>query len=111
GKTWITVDRAHGGVAGSCKYVVTTDVPAGTKEALVRYSGTSRNATGILGFRIDADYKEPLGGFRPVQVTYVWEEEGQAKRNVFVAKKPEETYTITCAAKPLMKSIALELAP
>ena len=34
-----------------------SDVPAGTREAKVRFSGTSRNATGFLNFRIDADYK------------------------------------------------------
>src|SRR5262249_31583583 len=99
-----------GPTPGDCKYVVYSDVPAGTREALVRYAGTSRNATGILNFRIDADYKEPAGGFRPVKVTYTWEEDGQAKRDVHVAHAPRETYTITCAAKPVMKALALELA-
>ncbi len=110
GKTWKTVDRAAGPTPGNCKYTVFSEVPAGTREARVRFSGTSRNATGILNFRIDADYKEPAGGFRPVKVTYAWEEGGQAKEHVHVAKKPQETYTVSCAAKPVMKSIALELA-
>jgi hypothetical protein len=110
GKTWKTVDRAAGPTPGECKYVVYSDVPAGTREALVRYAGTSRNATGIFNFRIDADYKEPAGGFRPVKVTYTWDEDGQAKRDVHVAHSPRETYTITCAAKPVMRAIALELA-
>jgi hypothetical protein len=48
--------------------------------------------------------------FRPVKVTYRWDEEGKAKEQVFTARKPEETWTITCAAKPVMKSIAMELA-
>jgi len=111
GKSWKTADRAPGGTGhGFCKYITFTDVPAGKREALVRYSGTSRNATGIMGFRIDADFKEPHGGFRPVKVSYSWEEAGQPKQHVFVARKPQETYTISCAAKPTMKSIALELA-
>jgi hypothetical protein len=110
GKTWKTVDRAAGPTLGNCKYVVFADVPAGVRQALVRYAGTNRNATGILNFRIDADYREPFGGFRPVQVTYTWEEDGQLKRDVYVARKPRETYTIHCAAKPVMKSIVLELA-
>ena len=38
--------------------------------------------------RIDADYKEPAGGFRPVQVTYVWEEGGLEKKDVHVATEP-----------------------
>jgi hypothetical protein len=110
GKTWKSAGRAAGPTPGDCKYVVFTGVPAGTKEALVRYSGTSRNATGILNFRIDADYREPFGGFRPVRVMYTWEEDGQPKQDVHVARQPQETYTIRCAARPVMKSIVLELA-
>jgi hypothetical protein len=76
----------------------------------VRYAGTSRNATGLLNFRIDADYREPSGAFRPVRVTYAWEENGQPRQDVHVARQPQERYTITCATTPAMKSIVLELA-
>jgi hypothetical protein len=110
GKSWKTAGRASGPTGGDASWVVVSDVPAGTREAKVRYSGTSRNATGILNFRIDADYRDPAGGFRPVKVTYRWDEEGKAKEQVFVAKKPDETWSITCAAKPVMKSIVMELA-
>jgi hypothetical protein len=110
GKTWKKAGRAEGGTPGNCQYVTYTDVPAKTREAKVRYEGTSRNATGFLNLRIDADYREPAGGFRPVKVTYRWDEDGKAKEQVFVAKKPEETWTITCAGKPVMKSIVMELA-
>ncbi len=110
GATWKKAGRAAGPTPGHCTYVTFGDVPAGTREAKVRYSGTSRNATGILNFRIDADYKEPQGGFRPVKVTYRWDENGKAKEQVFIAGKPSETWSISCAAKPLMKSIVLELA-
>jgi hypothetical protein len=110
GKTWKTAGRAAGPTPGDCKYVVFADVPPGTREALVRYAGTSHNATGIFNYRIDADYREPFGGFRPVRVTYAWEEDGQPKRHVHVAREPRETYTIHCATKPVMKSIVLELA-
>ena len=110
GKNWKKVARAAGPTVGDCKYVTCADVPPRTRTALVRFAGTSRNATGLLNFRIDADYREPHGGFRPVKVTYTWEENGKEKRHVRVARKPHETYTITCAAKPLMRSVALELA-
>jgi hypothetical protein len=110
GATWKTAGRASGPTAGDCAYVTFADVPAGTREALVRFAGTSRNTTLIHDLRIDADYREPRGGFRPVKVTYAWTENGQEQKNVFVAKKPQETYTITCAEKPVMKSIVLELA-
>jgi hypothetical protein len=110
GKTWKTAGRAAGPTRGNCTYVVFTDVPTGARQALVRYAGASRNATGIFNFRIDADYREPFGGFQPVRVTYKWEEDGQPKQDVHLARKPHETYTIRCAAKPVMKSIVLELA-
>ncbi|HTU22556.1 MAG TPA: hypothetical protein VMG10_31245 [Gemmataceae bacterium] len=117
GKTWQSAGRAAGPTRAHCTYVVFTDVPAGRRQALVRYTGISRDAasakgdsTGIFNFRIDADYREPFGGFRPVRVTYMWEEDGHPKRDVHVARKPQETYTIRCVAKPIMKSIVLELA-
>lgn len=110
GKTWRTVDRAAGPTPGDCKYVVCGDVPGGVRAALVRFAGTSRNATGVFNFRIDADYREPAGGFRPVKVTYTWEEDGRPREDVHVARSPRETYTITCAAKLVMKAIGLEWA-
>jgi hypothetical protein len=109
GKTWITVDRAAGPTPGDCKYVAFAAVPAGTRQALVRYAGTSRNATGILNFRIDADYREPFGGFRPVRVIYTWQENGQAKQHIHIAQKAHETYTIRCAVQPVMKAVVVEL--
>ncbi len=110
GKTWKKAGRVEGPTPGHCEYVTFSDVPAGVREVKVRYAGTSRNTTGFLNLRIDADYREPAGGFRPVKVTYRWDEDGKAKEQVFVAKKPEETWTISCAAKPVMKSIVMELA-
>ena len=110
GKTWKSAGHAAGPTRGNCAYVVFADVPTGTRQALVRYSAVSHNTTGIFNFRIDADYRESFGAFRPVRVTYTWEEDGQPKRDVHVARKPQETYTIRCASKPVMKSIVLELS-
>ena len=75
----------------------------------MRYAGTQRNTTCLFDFRIDADYREPRGGFRPVRVTYAWQENGVEKRDVHVARRPEERYTIRCAARPVMKSLTVEL--
>ena len=110
GKTFRTAARAGGPTSGNCKYVTFSDVPAGAKEALVRFSGQQRNTTCLFGFRIDADYKEPTGGFLPVRVTYVWDENGQERRDTHVAGKPQETYTIDCPVKPTMKSLIVEVA-
>jgi hypothetical protein len=109
GKTFKQVDRYPGPAQGNCRYTTVSDVPAGTREARVRWSGTSHNTTCLFLARIDADYRQPHGGFRPVKVTYAWEEGGIEKKDVHVATGPAETYTITCTSKPAMKSITLEL--
>ncbi len=112
GKTWKTVDQPEGPTLPRNfvgRYVIVSDLPAGTRSALVRYRGTGRNTLVMCNARIDADYQEPAGGFRPVQVTYVWEEGGLEKKDVHVARGPEESYTITCESAPLMKSLIVEL--
>jgi len=110
GETFASIGRCQGPRVNFGKSIVTSDIPPGTRSALVRFSGTQRNTTCIFNLRIDADYREPFGGYRPVAVTYVWEEKGIEKRHVHIARKPEETYRIKCDATPLMKSLILELA-
>jgi hypothetical protein len=91
--------------------VTFADVPPKTRKALVRYAGENvSGGTLVFNLRIDADYQEPRGGFAPVKITYVWDENGQEKRDVHIAQQPRETYTITCAGKPTMKAITVELA-
>ena len=113
GKTWKTVDRPEG-LAGqrifAGRYVIVSDVPPGTRSAQVRYHALGRNTLALTNARIDADYKQPAGGSRPVHVTYVWEEGGLEKQDVHVAKTAAESYTITCESTPVMKSLVLELA-
>jgi hypothetical protein len=110
GKIFHPVGQLEGGHAGFSKYLVFDQVPSGSRSALIRFAGEQRNTTLILDLRISADYREPHGGFTPVQVTYAWEEAGQTKQDTHVARSAAETYTIHCAEKPVMKSIALQLA-
>jgi hypothetical protein len=114
GGTWVPAGGASGPTTGNCEYVSYEAVPRGVRKALVRFAGrpggAQKKETLIYDFRIDADYAEPAGGFRPVKVTYVWEEGGVEKRDVHVASQPEETYKITCGENPLMKSLIVELA-
>ncbi|MBA2482649.1 MAG: hypothetical protein H0V44_18455 [Planctomycetes bacterium] len=109
GKTFTTAERATGPGSRLDKWITVTDVPKGTRKALVRYAGTKSNALCMFNIRIDADYIEPQGGFRPIKVTYAWQENGQAKTDVHVAKKASDSWTITCPTKPVMGSIVLEL--
>jgi len=116
GKTWKTVDQPtkddlyQEGRKFVARYVTASDVPPGTRAALVRYRAVGNSTKSLCNARIDADYKEPAGGVSPVQVTYLWQEGGVEKKDVHVAKTAEETYTITCGATPVMKSMILELA-
>ena len=111
GKTFKSVTKAEGPTVFNGNYIVLADIPAGTKSAKVRWSGYGgSNGVMIFNKRIDADYKLPDAGFRPVKVTYEYEEAGAAKTNEFIAKNPNETYKINCAIKPTMKSITMELA-
>ena len=100
-----------GPTTGTTKYLTFSDVPAGTREAKIRLEGREVNATCLFALRFDVDYKEPNGGFRPVKITYVWDEGGKEMRHVHVATQPQETYTITCGPRTLVKSFTVELAP
>jgi hypothetical protein len=108
GRSFRKVDRCAGPTPGHSQYVSVTDVPAGTRTALVRWSGRQRDTTCLFGFRIDADYREPSGGFAPMKVTYVWSERGVEKRHVHVARTPDESYRIDCVDRPVMRTLIVE---
>ena len=111
GKTFRKTGEMRGPMKGSCTYVRFEDVPPGTRKALVRFQSTrQRNTLCLFNLRIDADYAEPFGGFCPVRTTYVWEENGEEKRHEHIAKRPGESYEITCAGTPVMKSLIVVLA-
>ena len=111
GKSFKSVSKLTGPVKAIGNYTVLSDIPAGTKAAKVRWVGTGGNSgLMIFNLRIDADYKLPGAGFRPVKVTYQWTEAGVSKSDEHVAKSASETYTIHCDLKPTMKSLIVELA-
>jgi len=110
GKTFRTVAKAEGPKVFGARYVTFSEIPPGTTRAMVRYTGLQRNTVCTFDFRIDADYREPHGGFLPVKITYVWEESGQERTDVHVAFRPEETYEILCPQRPTMKRLVVELA-
>jgi hypothetical protein len=89
---------------------VFTDVPTGSQEAQVKFSGQQKNTTCMFDLRMDADYKEPAGGFRPVKVTYAWTEGGAEKTDSHVCKTAEDTWTVKCGKGTVAKSYTVELA-
>ena len=111
GKTFRKAGTMRGPMVGSCTYASVDGVPPRTRKALVRFQSTrQRNTLCIFDLRIDADYREPLGGFRPVKITYLWAEGDAEKRHVHTATRPQDTYRIVCGKAPLMKSLSVELA-
>jgi len=110
GKTWKPVDRLEGPTPGCTKYLTLSDVPADANAAMVKFEGKEVNTACLFGLRIDVDYLEPNGGFRPVKITYAWDEDGQQKTHVHVANRPSETYTIDCGPKTVVKSFTVEVA-
>ena len=108
GESFKTVHQLSGPTPGHCDYFTVEGVPPGTRKALVRFAGRQRNTTCLFSLRLDADYREPLGGFRPLKATYVWEEGGLEKRQTLLAEKPQQIFTITCDSTPVMKSLILE---
>lgn len=110
GKHFRKVARLGGPTAGTSRYFTIADIPEDKKEAQLRLSGQEYNTTMLFGLRIDADYKQPYGGFRPVKITYVWDEGGRRQSDEHVATQPEETYTIHLGPKAVVKSFAVELA-
>jgi hypothetical protein len=111
GKSWTEIGKASGPTSATCAYAGTRSIPSGKRHALIRYAGSQRNIVGMFAFAIKVDYAEPNGGFRPITVTYVWDENGAEKRDTHTAKQADEAYTITCAGKPVMKSLIVEPAP
>ena len=109
GTTWKSIGKLEQANPGSSTYLVYSDVPAGKKEVQLKFEGTQKNTTCIFDLRIDVDYKEPAGGFRPVKITYVWDEGGQAKTDVHVANSPQDAYVIKCGYTTA-KSFTVELA-
>jgi hypothetical protein len=110
GQTWKEIARLDLANSAKSTYLVFNDVPAGSKAVQIKFDGTQSNATEIFDLRIDVDYKEPAGGFRPVQVTYVWTENGKEKTDVHIARQPQDTWTITCGEGTVPKSYTVELA-
>lgn len=108
GRTFVGVGACPGGVAGNCVSVTADQVPRGAREALVRFALRQVNTTCLFDLRIDADYAEPAGGLAPVQATYVWSEGAAEKRAEHRITQAVDTWTITCAQKPVLRSLILE---
>ena len=111
GKTWQEAGRIMGPTQGKTGRFQFAAWPVGTKKALLRFELTGNNTVGLLSFRVDADYRDPLaaGEFRPFQVVHRWMEGGREKRHVQSITQLPVTYTIDAGREPEMSSVAYEM--
>ena len=67
---------------------------------------------GIMSFRVDADYKDPLASrtVPPFQVVHRWREQGQDKSHRETVTELPHRYIIRAGAEPEMVSVAYEMA-
>ena len=87
------------------------DWPAGTRDVLLRFALSGNNTIGILSFRIDADYRDPLAanGSVPFRVVHRWSEEGRPREHTQLINALPATYTIETGADPEMISVTAEM--
>jgi hypothetical protein len=111
GRTWREAARIAGPTPGRTAQFRFADWPAGTRKALLRFEMTGNNTVGVLSFRADADYKDPLaaGGFRPFRVVHRWSEAGRERTHDQIVPALPFTYTIDAAAEPEMRSVTYEM--
>jgi hypothetical protein len=110
GSRWKSIQKLGLANPARSDYFTFADVPAGKKEAKIKFAGVQRNTACIFDLRMDVDYKEPQGGFRPVKVSYVWDEGGQTRQDEHICKTPQETWNIQCGPKTVAKTVTVELA-
>jgi hypothetical protein len=111
GQNWKEAAKITGPTAGRTEYFRFTAIPPGTKKALLRYHLTGNNTVGILSFRVDADYKDPLAGpvQRPFHVAYRWKENGKEKTHRVTVKKLPSSFRIVTKGPPEMVSVTSEM--
>jgi hypothetical protein len=111
GKAWKDVTTHAGPTQGRSETARFTDCPKGARRALVRYELGGNNTIGILSFRVDADYTDPMAAkdFRPFVVVYRWKENGAEKTDRRTVDKLPTTYRIDTATTPEMLSVSYEM--
>ena len=80
-------------------------MPPGVRKALFRFELTGNNTVGIFSFRIDGDYRDPAGAFRPFEVVHRWKEGGQEKTHRERIARLPHRYRIETATDPEMVSV------
>jgi hypothetical protein len=112
GKTWREVAAMAGPTQGRTGHFRVADWPPGTRKVLLRFELTGINTSGVMSFRADADYRDPLAAlqFRPFRVVHRWKEGGKAKEHAATIRKLPSSYAIPAGAEPEMVSVSYDMA-
>src|SRR5439155_639971 len=102
GRTWREAARIAGPTPGTTGQFRFADWPAGTRRALLRFEMTGNNTVGVMSFRADADYKDPLagGGFHPFRVVHRRTEAGRARAGRPRTGRPSPGCTLAPTTRP-----------
>jgi hypothetical protein len=111
GRTWRDLDAIHGPTPGTTRSFRFDAWPPGTRELLLQFALSGNNTIGLMSFRVDADYRDPLAAedFRPFRVVHRWREEGRPREHAQLVSTLPATYTIDTAAEPEMISVEAEM--
>jgi hypothetical protein len=112
GKTWQEAARMAGPTQGRTEVFRFARIPKATRKALLRYELSGNNTVGILSFRVDADYRDPLAApaFRPFDIVHRWKENGKVKEHREHIPRLPYTYPIKTVDVPEMVSVTYEMA-
>jgi hypothetical protein len=108
GTTWTEAAQIAGPTPGKTGAFRYDALPAGTRKALLRFEMTGNNTIGVMGFRVDADYRDPLAAptVRPFDVVHRWTENGEPRSHSQLISALPTQYTIDTAADPELLSVS-----
>ena len=110
--------RTSGQIVGTVKDATGAVVPAAALVLIDTSTGLTLEAKAAADGGFTFPNLQPgtytltatAGGFKPVKITYAWDEAGQSKSDTHVARSATDSYSIKCGSKAVVKSYTLELA-
>jgi hypothetical protein len=111
GKAWRELAVIQGPTPGTTRSFRFANWPAGTRDVLIRFALSGNNTIGVMSFRVDADYRDPLAAqtVRPFRIVHRWKEAGQSREHIERITALPATYTIETTGEPEMTSVTAEM--
>jgi hypothetical protein len=112
GRSWREVALISGPTPGRTEHFRVNKWPTRTRKALLRFELTGNNTVGVMSFRVDADYRDPMAAKAPraFRVVHRWTESGKPLSHIETISELPASYTIAAGPEPEMVSVAYEMA-